>query len=124
MRNPPISAQTSSSFLSMLCPSALSASDLKAMNSTPPLLPDHAKQFSSLSRWIFEVGEDCSASGLIRSAKAAVALDTYVASHNLNMTACHHQSKDNPANEDTIGSMILEASMPTGSGVPIADEYE
>ncbi len=72
----------------------------------------------------FEVGEDCSAFELERAARTATALDTLVAQNDLDMMAYYYKGSGVVENEDTMSSIILGTSMLTGTGVPVAGEYE
>jgi L-arabinose isomerase len=72
----------------------------------------------------FEVGEDCSAFELDRAARTAVALDAFVQQYELDMMAYYYKGSGVPENEDTMSSIILGTSMLTGSGTPVAGEYE
>ncbi len=72
----------------------------------------------------FEVGDDCSALELERAARTSVALDRLVAENDLDMMAYYAKGSGVAENEDTMSSVILGTSMLTGSGVPVAGEYE
>ncbi|MFD2145168.1 arabinose isomerase [Mucilaginibacter antarcticus] len=72
----------------------------------------------------FEVQDDCPDDELQRAARTAVALDKLVAKYNLGSMAYYHKGSGNGVNEDTMTSIILGASLHTGSGVPMAGEYE
>jgi L-arabinose isomerase len=72
----------------------------------------------------FEVGEDCSTFELERAARTAVALDTFVRRYELDMLAYYYKGSGIVENEDTMSSIILGTSMLTGSGIPVAGEYE
>jgi len=72
----------------------------------------------------FAVGEDCLEAELERAARTAVALDTLVKQHDLDLIAYYYKGSGVSANEDTMSSIILGASMLTGRGVPMAGEYE
>ncbi len=72
----------------------------------------------------FDVEVDCSATELERAARTAVALDEFVAVHQLDMLAYYYKGTGVPENEDTMSSAILGTSMLTGNGVPVAGEYE
>jgi L-arabinose isomerase len=72
----------------------------------------------------FAVGEDCLEAELERAARTAVALDTLVKQHDLDLIAYYYKGSGVSANEDTMSSIILGASMQTGRGVPMAGEYE
>lgn len=75
-------------------------------------------------RSFFDVGEECTEAELIRAARTAVALDTLVARRDLDLLAYYSMGSGVPANEDTLSSLILGASMQTARGVPMAGEYE
>jgi L-arabinose isomerase len=72
----------------------------------------------------FDVGADCSGAELQRAARTAVALDSLVERHDLDMLAYYAKGSGVPENEDTMSSVILGTSMLTGTGVPVAGEYE
>lgn len=72
----------------------------------------------------FHVEADCDESELQRAAITASALNHFVGSHDLDLLAYYHKGCGNPANEDTMTSIILGASMLTGHGIPVAGEYE
>ncbi len=72
----------------------------------------------------FQVGGDCSAFELERAARTAVALDTFVQQYDLAMMAYYYKGSGVAENEDTMSSIILGTSMLTGSGTPVAGEYE
>jgi L-arabinose isomerase len=75
-------------------------------------------------RDFFEVGDDCSMEELIRAARTAVALDCLVEKNDLDLLAYFYKGTGSAENEDTMSSIILGTSMLTGSGVPVAGEYE
>jgi len=68
--------------------------------------------------------DDCSSAELTRAARTAVALDSFVSVHDLDLLAYYYKGSGVQANEDTISSIILGTSMLTGRGVPVAGEYE
>ncbi|MES2808346.1 MAG: arabinose isomerase [Bacteroidota bacterium] len=72
----------------------------------------------------FDVQDDCPVDELHRAARTAVALDKLVAKYNLGSLAYYHKGSGNAVNEDTMTSIILGASLQTGSNVPVAGEYE
>ncbi len=72
----------------------------------------------------FEVDEECSAAELARAARTSVALDQLVLQKNLDLLAYYYRGSGVPENEDTMSSIILGTSMLTGSGMPVAGEYE
>ncbi len=80
-------------------------------------------KLSTMSQ-LFDVQDDCPASELRRAAQTAVALDKLVAKYNLGSLAYYHKGSGNAVNEDTMTSIILGASLQTGSNVPVAGEYE
>ena len=75
-------------------------------------------------RDFFDVGEDCSDEELTRAARTAIALDRFVETNDLDLLAYFHKGSGVAENEDTMSSIILGTSMLTGSGVPVAGEYE
>lgn len=76
-----------------------------------------------INKW-FDIQSDCSEDEVKRAASTAVALDKLVAKYNLGSIAYYHKGTGNPANEDTMSSVILGTSLLTGHGVPVAGEYE
>jgi L-arabinose isomerase len=53
-----------------------------------------------------------------------VALDRLVEENDLTSMAYYYKGSGNPANEDTMSSIILGTSLLTSRGVPVAGEYE
>ena len=53
-----------------------------------------------------------------------MALDQLVLQKDLDLLAYYYRGSGVPENEDTMSSIILGTSMLTGSGVPVAGEYE
>ena len=72
----------------------------------------------------FEIQPDCSLEELRRAARTSVALDRLVAEHDLQLLAYYYQGTGNAANEDTMSSIILGASLLTARHIPAAGEYE
>ena len=72
----------------------------------------------------FEIQSDCSPAELERAARTSVALDKLVERHSLGSLAYYYRGAGQPANEDTISSIILGASLLTARGIPVAGEYE
>ncbi len=72
----------------------------------------------------FDVQPDCPPEELARAARTSVALDRMAADHRLGSLAYFYNGTGNPANEDTISSIILGTSLLTGRGIPVAGEYE
>lgn len=72
----------------------------------------------------FAIDEDCSESELERAATTSVALDRMVTDHSLDMLAYYYMGSGVGENENTMSSIILGTSILTGSGVPVAGEYE
>ena len=75
-------------------------------------------------RTFFEVGEDCSAAELARAARTSLALDQVLQEKDIHLLAYYAKGSGVSENEDTMSSIILGASMLTGSHVPVAGEYE
>jgi L-arabinose isomerase len=75
-------------------------------------------------RQMFDVGADCSIEELARAARTSVALDRLVERHRLGSLAYYYMGTGNPANEDTISSIILGTSLLTARGIPVAGECE
>ncbi len=72
----------------------------------------------------FDVQSDCSADELERAARTSVALDSFVAKHDLQSLAYYYKGSGVAANEDTMSSIILGTSLLTARGIPVAGEYE
>lgn len=77
----------------------------------------------TIHNW-FDVQDDCAADEVRRAARTAVALDKLVDKYNLGSLAYYHKGSGNTANEDTMSSVILGASLLTGNHIPVAGEYE
>ncbi len=73
---------------------------------------------------VFDVEPDCPADELERAARTSVALDRLAEGHRLGSLAYYYQGTGNPANEETISSIILGTSLLTGRGIPTAGEME
>ncbi|HET7104166.1 MAG TPA: arabinose isomerase [Terracidiphilus sp.] len=71
-----------------------------------------------------DVQPDCPAEELERAARTSVALDAFVAKHELNAMAYYYKGSGNAANEDTMSSIILGTSLLTARHIPVAGEYE
>jgi L-arabinose isomerase len=72
----------------------------------------------------FEVQPDCPADELRRAARTSVALDAFIARHELDALAYYYKGSGNAANEDTMSSIILGTSLLTARHIPVAGEYE
>lgn len=72
----------------------------------------------------FDVQPDCSDQELARAARTSLALDRFVAEHDLQSLAYYYKGSGIPANEDTMSSIILGTSLLTARGIPVAGEYE
>ena len=72
----------------------------------------------------FDVQPDCAAEELRRAARTSVALDAFVAQHELDAMAYYYKGSGNAANEDTMSSIILGTSLLTARHIPVAGEYE
>lgn len=72
----------------------------------------------------FDIQSDCSPDDLARAARTSVALDGFVADHDLQSLAYYYKGTGVPANEDTMSSIILGTSLLTARGIPVAGEYE
>jgi L-arabinose isomerase len=70
----------------------------------------------------FDVQPDCSTEELERAARTSVALDRWVAQHDLGSLAYYYRGKGD--NSDTLSSIILGNSLLTARGIPVAGEYE
>jgi L-arabinose isomerase len=72
----------------------------------------------------FSIGPECSDFELARAARTAVALDNLVQQNSLDLFAYYYKGSGIAENQETMSSIILGTSMLTGSGVPVAGEYE
>lgn len=75
-------------------------------------------------REIFDVQPDCPADDLFDAARTSVALDRFVARHQLGSLAYYYRGTGVAENEATIASIIIGSSLLTARGVPVAGEYE
>jgi L-arabinose isomerase len=75
-------------------------------------------------REVFDVQADCSLSELKRAARTSLGLDLLAEKHQLGSLAYYHKGTGNPANEDTMSSVILGNSLLTARNIPVAGEYE
>jgi L-arabinose isomerase len=71
----------------------------------------------------FDVQDDCTHEELLRAARTSVALDAFVARHDLNAMAYYYKGTGT-ANEETISTIILGTSLLTARHIPVAGEYE
>jgi len=72
----------------------------------------------------FDVQHGCPDEELRRAARTSVALDAFVRQHDLDAMAYYYKGSGNPANEDTMSSIILGTSLLTARHIPVAGEYE
>ena len=72
----------------------------------------------------FAVQPDCPHEELGRAARTSLALDRLAENHRLGSLAYYYKGVGNPANEDTMSSIILGTSLLTARGIPVAGEYE
>jgi L-arabinose isomerase len=72
----------------------------------------------------FDVQPDCPPAELRRAARTSVALDAFVARHDLGLMAYYYKGSGVAANEDTMSSIILGTSLLTARHIPVAGEYE
>ncbi|ULQ55343.1 arabinose isomerase [Flavihumibacter rivuli] len=86
--------------------------------------PDELEKEVNRFHEIFDVQPDCSKEELYRAARTSVALHKLVDKYKLGSMAYYHKGEGNIDNEDTMSSVILGNSILTGSGVPVAGEYE
>ncbi len=71
-----------------------------------------------------DVQPDCPFEELRRAAATSVALDAFVAKHELDAMAYYYKGSGNAANEETMSSIILGTSLLTARHIPVAGEYE
>jgi L-arabinose isomerase len=72
----------------------------------------------------FDVQPDCTEAELARAARTSIALDRFIAAHDLQSLAYYYMGSGVPANEDTMSSIILGTSLLTARSIPVAGEYE
>jgi L-arabinose isomerase len=72
----------------------------------------------------FDVQPDCPPEELNRAARTSVALDAFVARHELNLAAYYYKGSGVAINENTMSSIILGTSLLTARHIPVAGEYE
>ena len=72
----------------------------------------------------FDLEPDCPPQELLRAARTSVALDALAARHELDALAYYYKGSGNPANEETMSSIILGTSLLTRRHIPVAGEYE
>jgi L-arabinose isomerase len=72
----------------------------------------------------FDVQADCPPEELRRAARTSLALDAFIARHQLDAMAYYYKGSGNAANEETMSSIILGASLLTARHIPVAGEYE
>lgn len=72
----------------------------------------------------FAVQADCTEAELQRAARTSVALDNFVARHQLDALAYYYKGSGNIENEDTMSSIIVGTSLLTSRNIPVAGEYE
>jgi L-arabinose isomerase len=75
-------------------------------------------------RAAFDVQSDCPPEELRRAARTSLALDAFVAHHDLDALAYYYKGSGNAVNEDTMSSIILGTSLLTARHIPVAGEYE
>ena len=75
-------------------------------------------------RRVFDVQADCSEDELKRAARTSIALDRFIAVHDLQYMAYYYKGSGIAENEDTMSSIILGTSLLTARGIPVAGEYE
>jgi L-arabinose isomerase len=85
---------------------------------------DELRQKVLVIRENFNVQADCSVAEINRAAVTAVALDKIVDEYQLGSFAYYHKGSGNAANENTMSSVILGASLLTGCNIPVAGEFE
>ena len=73
---------------------------------------------------VFDLQPDCSPYELERAARTSLALEAMVQRYSLGAMAYYSMGSGNPANEDTMSSIILGTSLLTANGVAVAGEYE
>ncbi|MUH36980.1 arabinose isomerase [Zobellia amurskyensis] len=72
----------------------------------------------------FDIQSDCLEREVRRAARTSVALDTLVNKYDLGSMAYYYKGIEGSDNYDTLSSIILGTSLLTGSGIPVAGEYE
>jgi L-arabinose isomerase len=84
---------------------------------------DIARRMQDISTQ-FSVEPDCPEGELRRAARTSVALDDFVSRYQLDALAYYYKGSGSEANEDTMSSIIVGASLLTGRNIPVAGEYE
>ncbi len=84
---------------------------------------DIARRMAEFDK-VFDVQPDCSEEELRRAARTSVALDAFVTRHDLQVMAYYYKGSGNAANEDTMSSIILGASLLMARHIPVAGEFE
>jgi L-arabinose isomerase len=72
----------------------------------------------------FEITQECNRNDLMEAARTSLALERIVEKYRLGSLAYYYKGTGNKDNENTISSIILGNSLLTGSGIPVAGEYE
>ena len=72
----------------------------------------------------FDLEPDCPPPELVAAARTSVALDALAERHELDALAYYYKGSGNPANEETMSSIILGTSLLTSRHIPVAGEYE
>lgn len=72
----------------------------------------------------FEITSDCPPEEITAAARTSVALERFLAKHNIDCFAYYVKGVGVPQNEETVRSIIPGASMLTAKGIPVAGEYE
>jgi L-arabinose isomerase len=85
--------------------------------------PDLASRLADFHS-AFDVQSDCPPEELRRAARTSLALDAFVAHHDLDALAYYYKGSGNAVNEDTMSSIILGTSLLTARHIPVAGEYE
>lgn len=88
-------------------------------------VPDaEAKRQVEEFREIFDIQPDCDPRELDRAGATAVALERFAATYRLNSLAYYYKGIGNPANKDTMDTIILGTSILSAKNIPVAGEYE
>ncbi len=73
---------------------------------------------------IFDIQSDCITHDLENAARTSVALEKLVTKYKLGSIAYYYKGTGNIENEEAMSTIILDNSLLTAKGIPVAGEYE
>jgi L-arabinose isomerase len=100
----------------------LEVDELSALRTSA--LPDEIAQRLQEIHAQFDVQPDCPEPELQNAARTSVALDHFVATHQLDALAYFYKGSGNAENHATMSSIIVGTSLLTSRNLPVAGEYE